>query len=146
MKILKAISVVIFALNLFAPEVMADSDHGHSHGHATAPAMAVPETREALWKVIQDEHSALSAAVEKKSSEEAHHAEEKLQAYFQALIPMLSGFESSLRQRIEGQIRNLIRVYGNIHHATDDQLWDKAASEMKKADGGMKLLSAQMPE
>ncbi len=121
--------------------------HRHDHGHTHAKVeIQIPETRADLWTAIQTEHAALQKAVESKADAAVHESEAKLQAYLKALPEKAADFEESTRKRIEGQARNLARTYGSIHHAADDKAWDKATSEIKKADGAMTLLTAQMPK
>ena len=50
----------------------------------------------------------------------------------------------TLRARIDGQAKNLARAYDGVHHASDDKAWDKATTSLKKAEGSMKLLAAQI--
>jgi len=145
-----AIALITQSLNPLITPVLADPGdghgHAHSHGHAEQKEIQIPETREDLWTAIQTEHAALLKAVESKADAAVHESEAKLQAYMKALPEKAADLEEATRKRIEGQARNLARAYDAVHHAADDKAWDKAASEMKKADGGMKLLTAQMPK
>lgn len=133
------------SLSFLITPSQAEPGHDHGHDHAQASAISIPESQGDLWKVIQAEHASLREAVESRSDAAAHTAEEKLQAYLKALPEKLKDLEEGVRRRIEGQARNLARAYDSVHHAADDKAWDKAAAEMKKAEGGMKLLAAQMP-
>lgn len=120
--------------------------HNHLHSHEEKKEIKIPETRETLWQALQKEHAALLEAIEAKNAETVHHVEEKLQAYLKALPGKVADLEEGVRKRIEGQARNLARVYDNVHHAADDKTWDRAFAEMKKAEGAMKLLAAQWPK
>jgi ABC-type Zn2+ transport system substrate-binding protein/surface adhesin len=119
-------------------------DHDHAHTHGDKADIPIPETRADLWTAIKTEHAALVQAVENRTDEAVHQAEGKLQAYLKSFPEKVADLEESARKRIEGQTRNLARAYDAVHHAVDDKAWDKAASEMKKAEGGIKLLTAQM--
>ncbi len=145
--VLIAAILVTLSLSLLVT-ANAGPNHAHDHGHSHAgdKEIKIPETREDLWKEIQTEHASLLKAVESKDDGAVHHAEEKLQAYLKALPEKIADLEEGLRKRIEGQARNLARAYDAVHHAADDKAWDKATAEMKKAEGGMKLLAAQMPK
>ena len=140
--------LVTLSLSLLVTPNYAGPNHGHDHGHSHAGSEEnkIPETREDLWNEIQKEHASLLKAVESKDDGAVHHAEEKLQAYLKALPEKIADLEEGVRKRIEGQARNLARAYDAVHHAADDKAWDKATAEMKKAEGGMKLLAAQMPK
>ena len=127
-----------------APDHAHDDNHGHSH--AESKEVTIPDTLVELWQVIQSEHAALLAAVEKTADGAVHEAEGKLQGYLKALPGKITSLDESSRKRIEGQARNLARAYDAVHHAADDKAWDKATAEMKKAEGGMKLLNAQLSE
>lgn len=139
-----AILSITQLLNLLITPLHAAPGHDHNHDSTEKKEIVIPETREGLWAAIQTEHAALLQAVESKSDAAAHIAETKLQAYLKALPGKITDLEASARKRIEGQARNLARAYDAVHHAADDKAWDKAASEMKKAEGGIKLLGAQM--
>jgi hypothetical protein len=86
----------------------------------------------------------LDAAIGAKNLEASHTVEQRLQAYFKALPAKLSNAESTARKRIEGQATTLAKNYDAIHHATDHAEWDKARSQMKKAEGGLKLLGSRI--
>lgn len=144
--IIAAILVVSSLSLLVTANAGPNHAHDHGHSHAGDKEIKIPETREDLWKEIQAEHASLLKAVESKDDGAVHHAEEKLQAYLKALPEKIADLEEGVRKRIEGQARNLARAYDAVHHAADDKAWDKATAEMKKAEGGMKLLAAQMPK
>jgi hypothetical protein len=61
-----------------------------------------------------------------------------------AIPTKTAAIEESARTRIDGQAKNLARAYDSVHHASDDKAWDKAKSSLKKAEGSMKLLAAQV--
>lgn len=145
---MKKLAHILATLLLTSLPALAEpgEGHGHDHGHGHAEKMdiQIPETRADLWAVIQSEHAAMLKAVESKADAAVHESETKLQAYMKALPEKVAELEESTRKRIEGQARNLARAYDAVHHAADDKVWDKATSEMKKAEGSMKLLTAQM--
>jgi ElaB/YqjD/DUF883 family membrane-anchored ribosome-binding protein len=144
---LLAVILITQSLNpLITNTAFAGPGHDHTHGSSEKTEITIPETRDELWQAIQAEHATLLEAVGKKSDGEVHTTEEKLQAYLEAMPGKITDLEEGVRKRIEGQTRNLARAYDAVHHAADDKAWDKAAAEMKKADGGMKLLAAQMPK
>lgn len=147
MKTTTRIASILILTSPLSPLVpLAYAGPGHDHDHAQMPAVEVviPGTRAALWEAIQAEHAALARAIESRDVEAAHTAETKLQAFLKALPGKLSGLDESATRRIEGQARNLARAYDAVHHATDAKAWDKAAAEMKKAGGGLRLLEAQL--
>ena len=129
-----------------APFGFAGENHSHDHGHdhGSKLEVAIPEKLSDLWKSIEAEHAKLSAALEKKEIPAAHDAEQHLQAYLKAIPAKTSALEESVRTRIDGQAKNLARAYDGVHHASDDKEWDKATSSLKKAEGSMKLLAAQI--
>ena len=119
-------------------------DHDHGHDHGSKIEIAIPEKLSDLWKSIEAEHAKLSAAIEKTDIPAAHEAEQRLQAYLKAIPAKTAALEESTRARIDGQAKNLARAYDGVHHASDEKAWDKASSALKKAEGGMKLLAAQI--
>jgi len=127
-----------------APIAIAGENHSHAHGHGSQIEVAIPEKLSDLWKSIEAEHTTLSAALEKKDIPAAHDAEQHLQAFLKAIPAKTSELEESVRTRIDGQAKNLARAYDGVHHASDDKAWDKATSSLKKAEGSMKLLAAQI--
>ncbi len=127
-----------------APLAFAGENHDHDHGHGSKIEIVVPEKLSDLWKSIEAEHAKLSAAIEKTDIPAAHEAEQRLQAYLKAIPAKTAALEESTRARIDGQAKNLARAYDGVHHASDDKAWDKATSALKKAEGGMKLLAAQI--
>ncbi len=129
-----------------APALFAGAEHGHSHDHAHRKdrELAIPESREALWAAIRSAHADLAKAVESRTADAAYEAEETLQAYLKALPRKLADADAEARKRIEGQIRNLARAYDAIHHAVEDGNWDKAALDVKKADGAFRVFAAQL--
>lgn len=127
-----------------APIGFAGENHSHGHSHGSELNVAVPDKLSDLWKTIEAEHAKLSAAIEKKDIPAAHDAEEHLQAYLKAIPSKTAALEESARTRIDGQAKNLARAYDGVHHASDDKAWDKAKSALKKAEGSMKLLAAQI--
>lgn len=134
-------------LAVFAPVAAVahggeNHDHDHEHMHEGSGNVSIPETLEELWKAIQEAHGKLAEAVSEKSDEKSHEPEEALQAYLKALPEKIADFEETRRKRIEGQAKNLARAYDAIHHAAHDGQWEKASSEITKADGVLKLLSA----
>ena len=126
----------------FTPLISASENHNHDHGSKIEAA--IPEKLSDLWKSIEAEHNTLSAAIEKKDIPAAHDAEQHLQAFLKAIPAKTSTLEESARARIDGQAKNLARAYDGVHHASDDKAWDKATSSLKKAEGSMKLLAAQI--
>ena len=127
-----------------APLSFAGENHDHDHDHGSKTEVAIPQKLSDLWKSIEAEHAKLSAALEKKEIPAAHDAEQHLQAYLKAIPAKTSALEESVRTRIDGQAKNLARAYDGVHHASDDKEWDKATSSLKKAEGSMKLLAAQI--
>ena len=129
-----------------APLGFAGENHSHDHGHdhGSKLEVAIPEKLSDLWKSIEAEHAKLSAALENMEIPAAHDAEQHLQAYLKAIPAKTSALEESVRTRIDGQAKNLARAYDGVHHASDDKEWDKATSSLKKAEGSMKLLAAQI--
>ena len=127
-----------------APLAFAGENHDHDHGHGSKIEIVVPEKLSDLWKSIEAEHAKLSAAIEKTDIPAAHEAEQRLQAYLKAIPAKTAALEESTRARIDGQAKNLARAYDGVHHASDDKEWDKATSSLKKAEGSMKLLAAQI--
>ena len=95
-------------------------------------------------KAIEAEHATLSAAIAKQDIPAAHDAEQHLQKFLKAIPTKTSALEESVRTRIDGQAKNLARAYDSVHHASDDKAWDKAKTSLKKAEGSMKLLAAQI--
>jgi hypothetical protein len=134
------------ALIALSPLASAGENHDHDHGHdhGSKIEIVVPEKLSDLWKSLEGEHDKLSAAIEKKDIPAAHDAEQRLQAYLKAIPAKTAALEDSTRARIDGQAKNLARAYDGVHHASDDKAWDKATSSLKKAEGGMKLLAAQI--
>ena len=141
--LLAAIATLTLTL---APLASAGENHDHDHGHdhGSKIEIVVPEKLSDLWKSLEGEHAKLSAAIEKKDIPAAHDAEQRLQAYLKAIPAKTAALEDSTRARIDGQAKNLARAYDGVHHASDDKAWDKATSSLKKAEGGMKLLAAQI--
>jgi hypothetical protein len=130
------------AILAFAP--IASAGENHSHDHGTKVEITIPEKLSDLWKSIEVEHAKLSAAIEKKDIPAAHDAEQHLQAFLKAVPAKTAALEESARTRIDGQAKNLARAYDSVHHASDEKAWNKATSALKKAEGGMKLLAAQI--
>ena len=126
----------------FAPLLSAGENHDHDHGSKIE--VSIPEKLSDLWKSIEAEHATLSAAIAKNDIPAAHDAEQRLQAYVKAIPEKTAALEESTRARIDGQAKNLARAYNSVHHASDDKAWDKAKSALKKAEGSMKLLAAQI--
>ncbi len=123
---------------------IASADENHDHGHGSKIEIVIPDKLSDLWKSIEAEHNTLSAAIEKKDIPAAHDAEQHLQTFLKAIPAKSSALEESARARIDGQAKNLARAYDTVHHASDDKAWDKATSSLKKAEGSMKLLAAQI--
>lgn len=134
-------TIAILAL---APIVSAGENHDHGHSHGSKVEVTIPEKLSDLWKSIESEHAALSAAIAQKDIPAAHDAEQHLQAFLKAIPAKTSSLEESARARIDGQAKNLARAYDGVHHASDDKAWEKATSALKKAEGSMKLLAAQI--
>ena len=67
-----------------------------------------------------------------------------MQTFLKVIPAKTSALEESIRTRIDGQAKNLARAYDTVHHASDDKAWDKAKTSLKKAEGSMKLLAAQI--
>lgn len=128
----------------FTPLASAGENHSHDHGQASNVEVTIPEKLSDLWKSIEVEHANLSAAIAKRDISAAHDAEQHLQALLKAVPAKTSALEESIRTRIDGQAKNLARAYDSVHHASDDKAWDKAISALKKAEGSMKLLAAQI--
>jgi hypothetical protein len=126
----------------FAPLLFAGENHDHDHGSKIE--VSIPEKLADLWKYIEAEHATLSAAIAQQDIPAAHDAEQHLQALLKAIPTKTSALEESVRTRIDGQAKNLARAYDSVHHASDDKEWDKAKTSLKKAEGSMKLLAAQI--
>jgi len=126
----------------FTPLISASENH--DHGHGSKIKAAIPEKLADLWKSIEAEHATLSAAIAKQDIPAAHDAEQHLQALLKAIPTKTSALENSVRTRIDGQAKNLARAYDSVHHASDDKEWEKAKTSLKKAEGSIKLLAAQI--
>ena len=126
----------------FTPLISASENHDHDHGSKIEAA--IPEKLADLWKSIEAEHATLSAAIAKQDIPAAHDAEQHLQKFLKAIPTKTSALEESVRTRIDGQAKNLARAYDSVHHASDDKEWEKAKTSLKKAEGSMKLLAAQI--
>ena len=135
---------LLAAIATLALSPLASADENHDHGHGSKIEIAIPEKLSDLWKSIEAEHATLSAAIAKQDIPAAHDAEQHLQAFLKAIPTKTSALEESARARIDGQAKNLARAYDTVHHASDDKAWDKATSSLKKAEGSMKLLAAQI--
>jgi len=138
----------LLAIAVLTPTLRAEENHGQNHGHKHTEEtvkVSLPETLEDLWSAIKLEHAVLLAAVEKKDDHATHDAEEKLQVYLKALPEKIISLAPTAQKRIEGQAKNLARVYDSIHHAADDLAWEKASADLKKAEGALTLLAAQLP-
>ena len=138
-----ALLATIAALS-FVPLLSADENHGTEHGHGSKIEVPIPEKLADLWKSIETEHTTLSSAIAKQDIPAAHDAEQHLQEFLKAIPAKTSQLEESVRNRIDGQAKNLARAYDSVHHASDDKDWEKAKSSLKKADASMKLLAAQI--
>jgi len=134
----------ILLATLLAIAPLAPAHEEHTHDHGSKLEVAIPEKLSDLWKSIEIEHTKLSAAIEKKDIPAAHDAEQHLQSFLKAIPSKTAALEESARTRIDGQAKNLSRAYDSVHHASDDNAWDKATSSLKKAEGSMKLLAAQI--
>jgi hypothetical protein len=126
----------------FAPLLFGGENHHHDHGSKIE--VSIPEKLSDLWKSIEAEHATLSAAIAKQDIPAAHDAEQHLQALLKAIPTKTSALEESVSTRIDGQAKNLSRAYDSVHHASDDKEWEKAKTSLKKAEGSMKLLAAQI--
>jgi hypothetical protein len=126
----------------FTPLISANENHDHDHGSKIE--VIIPEKLADLWKSIESEHATLSAAIAKQDIPATHDAEQHLQAFLKAIPTKTSALEESARTRIDGQAKNLARAYDSVHHASDDKEWDKSKTSLKKAEGSMKLLAAQI--
>jgi hypothetical protein len=126
----------------FTPLISASENQ--DHGHGSKIEVSIPEKLADLWKSIEAEHATLSAAIAKQDIPAAHDAEQHLQVFLKAIPAKSSALEESARARIDGQAKNLARAYDGVHHASDDKAWDKATTSLKKAEGSMKLLAAQI--
>ena len=135
---------LLITITILALSPLAFADENHDHGHGSKIEIAIPEKLSDLWKSIEAEHATLSAAIAKQDIPAAHDAEQHLQAFLKAIPAKTSALEESARARIDGQAKNLARAYDGVHHASDDKAWDKATSSLKKAEGSMKLLAAQI--
>lgn len=135
---------LLVTITILALLPLAFADENHDHGHGSKIEIVIPEKLSDLWKSIEAEHATLSAAIAKQDIPAAHDAEQHLQAFLKAIPAKTSALEESIRTRIDGQAKNLARAYDGVHHASDDKEWGKAASALKKAEGSMKLLTAQI--
>ena len=144
MKTKTPILLAAIATLALAPVTFAGENHDHNHDHGSHIEVTIPDKLSDLWKSIEAEHATLSAAVEKKDIPAAHDAEQHLQAFLKAIPTKTGALEESARTRIDGQAKNLARAYDNVHHASDDKAWDKASAALKKAEGSMRLLAAQI--
>jgi Ser/Thr protein kinase RdoA (MazF antagonist) len=134
--------LAILTLALSPAFAGAGDGHGHSKTHGD---VAIPATLDELWAAIQNEQAALVAALEKKDGTGGHNIAETLMAYSNALPGKLEGLDEAKLQRITGQTKNLGKVYGDIHHATEDAAFDKSLKDAAKAAAVLKLLEAQLP-
>lgn len=132
--------ISLWTFPIFSRPLQAATDHNHSAEHSQ---IEVPNTRESLCSAIQTEHVALQKAIADQSTADAHAAEEKLESYLRALAGKVADLEETARKRIEGQLRNLTRAYDAVHHACDEQAWDQAAAQLKKAEGSLHILMSQ---
>jgi hypothetical protein len=123
---------------------LALAHEAHSHDQPVKIEVAIPEKLSDLWKSLEAEHAKLSEAIAKNDMPAAHNAEQRLQAYLKTIPAKTAALDESLRARINGQAKNLARAYDSVHHASDDKAWDKSKSAIKKAEGSLKLLAAQI--
>jgi len=135
---------LLAAIATLAFTSLISAGENHNHDHGSQIEAAIPEKLSDLWNSIEAEHATLSAAIEKKDIPAAHDAEQHLQTFLKAIPAKTSALEESIRTRIDGQAKNLAHAYDTVHHASDDKAWDKAKTSLKKAEGSMKILSAQI--
>ena len=135
---------LLVTITILALSPLAFADENHDHGHGSKIEIVIPEKLSDLWKSIEAEHATLSAAIAKQDIPAAHDAEQHLQKFLKAIPTKTSALEESVRTRIDGQAKNLARAYDSVHHASDDKAWDKAKTSLKKDEGSMKLLAAQI--
>ena len=135
---------LILAFLSIAPLAFAGENHTHDHGHGSHAEISIPQSLPELLKAITSEHATLATAIENKDIQTAHDAEQHIQAFIKAIPNKTYALQESARNRINGQAKNLARAYDSVHHASDDNNWKKAASALKKAEGSMKVLTAQL--
>jgi len=135
---------LITSLAIALPNAQAEEGHSHDSGH-THGTVTLPTTLPDLWSAMEKEKATLQKAVASQDGHGTHDAVDALTAYAKGLPELSGSLDEAARKRIEGQSKNLLRVLDNLHHATEGPDWTKAASELPKLDGIMKLLSTQIP-
>lgn len=142
---MKAILHSILVIVLILPPLAAHQDHDHTHDETTSQ-IPIPSTLSKLGAAIESGHQALGKAIADRDSSAVHAAESQLQTYLKAIPERTADLPEASRIRILGQAKNLSRVYNTIHHAADDQDWEKSALEMIKADTVLPLFMSLLPK
>lgn len=142
---MKSIIPSILTVLLPLSPLAAQTNHDHAH-EESSENFTIPATLPELGAAIQSGHHTLMEAVAARNGEAVHHTESDMQACLKALPDLIINLPEGSRIRIAGQAKNLSRAYDNVHHAADDESWENAAAEMKKADGGLQLLMALLPK
>lgn len=133
------LSLMTGAALILAGPVLADAGHSHEHGSAEQEgAQAVSESPLAA---LENGQSAIVKAVESGQFESIHEATEGMTGAIAALKSNHAGDAA-----ITGTLDQLAQVVHGLHVAGDEKNAEQLQSELKKLDGGIKLLKARLPK
>lgn len=130
----------IFALAiaafLFSAPAWAQGDEHAKHHEAAAVTTAGNEIKD-----LQDGYAALQAAVNEKAFDKIHEIVESMEPALKSI-----GEAHNSDAGITGTTTQLGKVLKALHKSGDAKDSETSASELKKLDGGIKLLISRLPE
>ncbi len=142
------LSTIFTGVFLLGPAgLSADEGHGHGHSekadHAAEPAnsgavMSSHDGMTALYQHLGDMETALAAG----KLEDIHHHSEALGASVKDLDKDTT-LTAAKKKRVQGYVKNLLKLADKLHHAADGKKPDQAKKELVKLQAQVDLLDKQ---
>lgn len=111
---------------------------------ATPPAVAIPETPEALWEQIDLQRKALGDAVTAKQKDEVHRTAEALGALVKALPAKYPNMNAQKSKSIRHESKSIEHLCGDLGDAINEGKADQAALILGQIDGALKFLKGSL--
>lgn len=123
--------------------VLADEEVQHAeHEQASPERTALPGTIEAILEEIHQQHEKLSDVVNSKQLEKVHFHAFAIRDLAKKLPAKVS---ADRRARLEGAVKNIAKLAADLDASGDAGKQVMTEANLKKLNGVLKVLQAQLP-
>lgn len=142
MKLTRILAIGACAAFAFTtPAAFADDKGKHAEHAKGEHDMKMPDTAEGIVAEIHKHHGEITTTVQAKQLKTVHEHSEAITMLAKALPAKVP---ADKKARVEGSVKNIAKVADDLHDAADGGDQAKTEAALKKLDGVLKALDAQV--